>query len=143
MVDSTYTNASGRQSERVDGGLIIHKSTMIFKNEKSIDAVYEREKKELGKGTYGVVCRAKHKETGQQRAVKTIARSKIKNWDRFLTEVKILQNLDHPHVIKLFEYFEDDKNVYLVTEICSGGELFDRIIEAEFFNEQTAARLFK
>ena len=45
MVDSTYTNASGRQSERVDGGLIIHKSTMIFKNEKSIDAVYEREKK--------------------------------------------------------------------------------------------------
>jgi len=39
-------------------------------------------------------------------------------------------------VIKLYEYFEDEVNVYLVTELCAGGELFDRIIEAEFFNEQ-------
>jgi len=131
------------QSQRLDGGLIIRKATMITKNEKNIDAVYKRDKKELGKGTYGVVCKGKHKETGHIRAIKTIARKKIKNWDRFLTEVKILQNLDHPHVIKLYEYFEDDTNVYLVTELCAGGELFDRIIEAEFFNEQTAARIFK
>ena len=62
------------------------------------------------------------------RAVKIIAREKIKNWDRFLTEVKILQTLDHPHVLKLYEYFEDEEAVYLVTEICRGGELFDRIV---------------
>jgi calcium-dependent protein kinase len=47
-------------------------------------------KKELGKGTYGVVSIGEHKQTGQKRAIKLIARSKIKNWDRFLTEVKIL-----------------------------------------------------
>ena len=70
-------------------------------------------------------------------------RSKIKNWERFQTEVKILQTLDHPNVIKLYEYFEDDTNVYLVTELCSGGELFDRILEAEFFTEEVAARIFK
>ena len=70
----------------------------------------------------------KHRETGQMRAVKIIAREKIKNWDRFLTEVKILQTLDHPHVLKLYEYFEDEEAVYLVTEICHGGELFDRIV---------------
>jgi len=45
--------------------------------------------------------------------------------------------------LKLFEYFEDEKNVYLVTEACRGGELFDRIIENEFFSEQTAAKIFK
>lgn len=45
----------------------------------------------LGKGTYGEVKTVVHKETGQTRAVKIIARTKIKNWDRFLTEVKILQ----------------------------------------------------
>lgn len=46
-------------------------------------------------------------------------------------------------MIKLYEYFEDDVNVYLVTELCSGGELFDRIIAAEFFNEQQAANIFR
>jgi len=63
--------------------------------------------------------------------------------DRFKQEIMILQQLDHPNVLKLYEYFEDDKNVYLVTEVCKGGELFDRIIENEFFSEQQAARIFK
>ena len=44
---------------------------------------------------------------------------------------------------KLYEYFEDTKNVYLITEICHGGELFDKIIEKEFFDEKYAAKVFK
>ena len=48
---------------------------------------------QLGKGTYGEVSAATHRETGQRRAIKVILRSKIKNWDRFQTEVKILQTL--------------------------------------------------
>jgi calcium-dependent protein kinase len=51
--------------------------------------------------------------------------------------------LDHPHIIKLYEYFEDTKNVYLICEICSGGELFDKIIEKEFFDEKYASKIFK
>lgn len=38
-----------------------------------------------------------------------------------------MRNLDHPNIIKLFESFEDEKNVYLILELCEGGELFDRI----------------
>jgi len=49
--------------------------------------------------------------------------------------VDILRKLDHPHIIKLYEYFEDAKNVYLICEMCSGGELFDKIIEKEYFDE--------
>lgn len=139
MVESTAISAS----QRVDGGLIIRKTTMIQKNTGNIDDFYQRSKKNIGEGSYGSVAIAVHSETGQKRAVKTIPRKKIKNWDRFETEVKILQQLDHPHVIKLYEYFEDDVNVYLVTELCEGGELFDRIIAAEFFNEQQAAVIFK
>jgi calcium-dependent protein kinase len=63
--------------------------------------------------------------------------------ERFEQEIKILQMLDHPNILKLYEYFEDEKNVYLVTEICKGGELFDRIIEHEFFSEPIAAKIFK
>jgi len=97
----------------------------------------------LGKGTYGEVSAATHILTGQRRAIKVIKRSKIRNWERFQTEVRILQTLDHPNVIKLYEYFEDEVNVYLVTELCTGGELFDRIIKEEFFSEEVAARVFK
>ena len=51
--------------------------------------------------------------------------------------------MDHPNILKLYEYFEDDKNVYLVTELCKGGELFDKIIEKEYFSEKEAAKIFK
>ena len=63
--------------------------------------------------------------------------------DRFKQEIAILQQLDHPNVLKLYEYFEDDRNVYLVTEICKGGELFDAIIKNEYFTEKKAAKIFK
>jgi calcium-dependent protein kinase len=90
----------------------------------------------LGSGTFGVVHRVQHRTTKQIRACKTIPLKKIKNKSRFEDEVKILQTLDHPNVLKLYEYFVDAKNVYLVTELCKGGELFDMIVEQEFFNEK-------
>jgi len=40
-------------------------------------------------------------------------------------EINVLRNLDHPNIVKIYEYYEDDKRFYIVTEICSGGELFD------------------
>jgi len=46
-------------------------------------------------------------------------------------------------VLKLYEYFIDDENIYLITEMCRGGELFDKIIEKEFFEEKEAAKLFR
>jgi len=55
-----------------------------------------------------------------------------------------LQFVDHPNVLKMYEYFEDRKNIYLVTELCKGGELFDKIVELEVgFSEKVAANLFK
>jgi len=122
---------------------VIKKSTMIKKNERDINSVYALEKGKLGSGSYGVVHKGVHNVTHQERAIKVIPRAKIKNFDRFRTEVRILQTLDHPNVIKLYEYFEDETNVYLVMEVCSGGELFERIIEKEYFSEKYAAQVFK
>lgn len=50
---------------------------------------------------------------------------------------------DHPNVIKLYEYFEDDDKIYLCMEKCTGGELFDWILEKEYFSEKEAAWIFK
>jgi calcium-dependent protein kinase len=49
-----------------------------------------------------------------------------------------MKTLDHPNVIKLYEHFEDSRNVYLVMEVCEGGELFDRIIEKGHYSEKEA-----
>ena len=125
------------------GNFLIRKETMIRKNHNAIEDVYRISKKPLGTGAYGVVSKCTHKETHQERAVKKVAKKKIKNMERFKQEITILQKLDHPNVLKLYEYFEDDRNVYLITEICKGGELFDKIIEEEYFSEKVAAKIFK
>ena len=65
------------------GGFLIRKATMIRKNEQSIEELYKIGKKPLGTGAYGVVSKCTHKITGQERAVKKVAKKKIKNMDRF------------------------------------------------------------
>ena len=131
-----------KPAENVFDSIILQKSKMITKNAKPITDVYKMDKKTLGSGTFGVVRKVKHIETGQKRACKVIARKKIKNQERFAQEIEILQTLDHPYILKLYEYFEDEKNVYLITELCKGGELFDKIVEKEYFDEEYASKLF-
>ena len=72
----------------------------------------------LGSGSYGIVYRVRHKVTKQIRACKTISLTKIKDKDKFEEEIHILQKIDHPNVLKLYEYFIDAKNYYLVSELC-------------------------
>lgn len=45
-----------------------------------------------------------------------------------MEEIAILSSLDHPSIVKMYEFFEDDKRYYIITEYCPGGELFDEII---------------
>jgi len=98
----------------------------------NIDEYFEIERKDLGEGSYGVVNKARDKATDALRAVKTIDLKKVTNAARFEKEVAIQQNLDHPHIVKLYDVFKDAKKMYLVMELCTGGELFDRIVaEAE------------
>ena len=60
-----------------------------------------------------------------------------------MEEIKILSNLDHPSIIKMFEHFQDDKWYYIIMEFCPGGELFDEIIKQGKFTELLAAQVMR
>lgn len=93
----------------------------------------------IGEGSYGSVKKGVHKKTGQIRAIKTIPKTSVKYVAKFKQEIQIMKELEHPNIIRLYETYEDDANIYLVMELCEGGELFDRIISAGFFTEREAA----
>mmetsp|Transcript_37036 Transcript_37036/g.78555 ORF Transcript_37036/g.78555 Transcript_37036/m.78555 type:complete len:342 (-) Transcript_37036:60-1085(-) len=103
-----------------------------------LDDFYTVDKKLLGEGSYGKVQMGRHKATGAQRAIKSIDIAKIRDKDRFKQETDIQMNLDHPNIVKLYETFIDARRVYLVMELCTGGELFDRIVEEADKHEGSA-----
>ena len=112
-------------------------------NRRNINDYYELSNNELGKGSYGRVQLAKLKGTNVKRAIKIIEKAKVSNVERFKLEVEIMMKLDHPNILRLMDYFEDPKYVYLVLELCTGGELFDRIIANKYYNEEDARIIFR
>lgn len=119
----------------------VDKAAFVGYNSEPITKNYVIEKK-LGDGTYGCVYLATHKSTHQKRAIKQLPRNKIKNPERLETEIKILSDADHPNIIKLYEEYEDPRNVYLVMETCTGGELFDCIVNRGHLTEKVAQQIF-
>mmetsp|Transcript_19572 Transcript_19572/g.36645 ORF Transcript_19572/g.36645 Transcript_19572/m.36645 type:complete len:501 (-) Transcript_19572:73-1575(-) len=126
------------QKDNVKAGGLSH-AGFIIDNPGKIQDFYDIDKKKLGEGSYGAVSKCTNKSTGVTRAVKSISKAQMKNLDRFKQEIQIMKIMDHPNIIKLFESFEDHRNIYLVLELCTGGELFDRIIDAGHFTEVQAA----
>jgi len=124
----------------------LNKELFVGKIEGSITEYYQIIK-EIGSGSYGRVYKVKNKTTGEMRACKQLAKGKIACMEKFAIEINIMTKIDHPHVIHLYEIFEDNRYLYLVMEECCGGELFDRIIERintqKMFTEKEAASIFK
>ncbi|KAK6588446.1 calcium-dependent kinase [Cryptosporidium xiaoi] len=123
-----------------DRTCFIQEHALINKN---INDFYELNLGNLGRGSYGSVVKAIDKRSGTQRAVKIILKPKLENINRLKREILIMKRLDHPNIIKLFEVFEDSNYLYFVMEICTGGELFDRIIKRGHFSERYAALIMK
>jgi calcium-dependent protein kinase len=96
----------------------------------------------LGKGAYSEVFLGKQRISGIQRCVKVTHKKNltIANDESIFEEVRILSEIDHPNVMKVFEYYQDPNNIYIISEYLSGGELFDRIVANKCFNEKTAAQ---
>lgn len=96
-------------------------------------------KKPLGEGGFAIVCRAVEKRTRQERAVKCILKSRVPDSERLQHEIRTMLAMDHPNIIKLFQSFEDNQQIYLVMELCAGGELFDVVVEQGRMSEADTA----
>ena len=121
--------------------LRINKESFITSNKGDVTMFYEVIKK-IGEGSFGKIYKVRNKQSGDIRAMKQITKAKIPNLEKFKTEIKILSILDHPNIVRLFEVFEDDKYFYLLTELCTGGELLEKIKQKKITKEKDAAVIF-
>ncbi|XP_057324113.1 calcium/calmodulin-dependent protein kinase type 1 isoform X2 [Microplitis mediator] len=110
----------------------------------SVDDKYTL-KELLGTGAFSEVRLAESKEKpGQMYAVKIIDKKALKGKEDSLeNEIKVLRRLTHPNIVQLLETFEDKHKVYLVMELVTGGELFDRIVEKGSYTEKDASGLIR
>ncbi|KAI0090643.1 hypothetical protein BDY19DRAFT_984342 [Irpex rosettiformis] len=94
--------------------------------------------KVIGEGTYGKVRLGTHRLTGVRVAIKQIPKAMSASLTR---EIHHHRQLHHPHITQLFEVIATENNIWLVTELCSGGELFDYLAEKGRLSEDET-RLF-
>ena len=99
----------------------------------------------IGKGGFGRVYKVKHKLSNQYRAMKIIhfKTSSDNVLDTIQKEINILKSLDHPNIIKVYEFFKTEKYIYIINELCTGGELFDKILDVKYFSESVAKNIMK
>lgn len=109
----------------------------------------------LGEGTFGLVWRCTHKRSPEtsgeveERAAKIVKKARLSARDhRHLLgndgEVRTHLTMNHPHVVRLYEYFDEQATVTLVLEWCRGGDLFDTIVkQAEASRQEQNGLAFK
>lgn len=116
--------------------------TILLKPYVDVTTIYDLDK-ELGRGQFGITYLCTEKATGHKYACKSISRRKLitdKDVEDVRREIAIQQHLSgQPNIVEFKGAYEDNQNVHLVMELCSGGELFDRIIAKGSYSERQAA----
>ncbi|GIJ89020.1 hypothetical protein Asppvi_007948 [Aspergillus pseudoviridinutans] len=96
----------------------------------------------LGAGTYGIVREAESSKG--KVAIKIILKKNVRGNERMVyDELEMLQALDHPNIVHFVDWFESKDKFYIVTQLATGGELFDRICECGKFTEKDASQTIR
>lgn len=98
---------------------------------------------QLKSGSFATVCRGTHRASGKKVAIKCVLRKDLPPSDdaAIYDEVAILSSLDHPHIAPLIDFFDEKDCYFLVMELMSGGDLFDRIGKKKSYSEADARDL--
>lgn len=98
----------------------------------------------IGSGGFAKVKLGLHVLTGEKVAIKIMDKSVLgDDLPRVKLEIAALKELSHQHICKLYQVIETETMIYLVLEYCSGGELFDYIVESERLSEEEARHFFR
>lgn len=93
----------------------------------------------IGQGTYGRVRMATHRLTNSRVAVKQIPKQHVASLTR---EIHHHRRLHHPHVLQLFEVIQTESYIWMILELCAGGELYDYVISRGKLSEMEACSMF-
>ncbi|XP_074140107.1 calcium/calmodulin-dependent protein kinase type 1 isoform X1 [Sminthopsis crassicaudata] len=96
----------------------------------------------LGTGAFSEVILAEEKTTQKLVAIKCIAKKALEGKESSIeNEIAVLHKIKHPNIVALDDIYECGGHLYLIMQLVSGGELFDRIVEKGFYTERDASRL--
>ncbi|KAF1372541.1 hypothetical protein PFLUV_G00266570 [Perca fluviatilis] len=101
-------------------------------------------KEVLGTGAFSEVVLAQEKLTGRMFAVKCIPKKALKGKESSIeNEIAVLRKIKHENIVALEDIHESPDHLYLIMQLVSGGELFDRIVEKGFYTEKDASTLIR
>ena len=117
-------------------------SQTLIKEEKGDPSKKYKILKRLGDGSYGTVYSVVNNQTGIYAAMKKIEKLKENEIDdlEIKNEINILKKLDHPNIVKIYEFYDTLTDFYIVTEYCKKGELYGYI--KNYYSENQLAVLF-
>ncbi|GBC02236.1 hypothetical protein RclHR1_04510008 [Rhizophagus clarus] len=128
----------------------MHKFFTLFKKDHEIiyptelENSYKVLKKNIGVGSFAIVKECIDKKTGESYALKILTKKSIKGRENLLdTELDVLKKVDHPNIVKQKDIYESKEGVFIVTELASGGELFNQLLLKGSYTERDAANLVK
>mmetsp|Transcript_18186 Transcript_18186/g.51792 ORF Transcript_18186/g.51792 Transcript_18186/m.51792 type:complete len:845 (-) Transcript_18186:187-2721(-) len=115
--------------------------------EKRLESKYDVDwAKSIGEGSFGIVYKARNKETGELVALKKIPKKFTKE-KQIMGEMNALLHLrqagGHPGICALRDYFNESGHYYLVLDFIGGGELFDHLVDQGAYSEADAAHLIR
>ena len=100
----------------------------------------------IGKGAFGEVWKVSHKQSNKIYVIKVMDKLTIKEQklsDQINREIEIMYKLNHPHVIRLINHFEDDEKFYLIMPYASKGQLYSLLRRQVRFDQRTAAQYMR
>ena len=137
-LDDSYLNTSNQIDEDFENNsnfknyndIKLKTSNLIMKRDDNPYNIYTVIST-LGSGTFGTVKKVKLKNNNNIiRAMKIIPKENVLEGvdsKTVISEISILKKLDHPNIMKIYEFYEDEKNYYIISEFCDQGDLLGKM----------------